>query len=180
MIIAREKKKENIIEYLLYMFQIENTLRALDFDEELINREIVGKYDQPQEVVREIRDWYYHLIRMMKEEHLLKKGHLQFLKNTMNDLYALHKRLLQTPEESVYAEMHRQAVSDLEVLQKKINHPGAHEIEIALEGIYGYLLLNIRKDKISDETREAVSRISRWLFLLGDKYKEMEQGNREW
>ena len=180
MIIAREKKKENIIEYLLYMFQIESTLRALDLDEERINRDVVGKYDQPQEVVREIRDWYHHLIRMMKEEHLQKKGHLQFLKNTMNDLYSLHKRLLHIPEESIYTEVYRQAVSDLEILQKKIGHPGAHEVEIALEGIYGYLLLNIRKDKISDETREAVSRISQWLFLLGSKYKEMEQGSREW
>ena len=180
MIIAREKKKENVIEYLLYMFQIENTLRALNFEEERISRELVSQYNQPEETMRDIRDWYHHMIRMMHDEHLEKKGHLQYLKNTMNDLYALHKRLLQTPEESVYAEVYRQALSDLEILGKKINHPQAHDVEIALEGIYAYLLLNIRKDKISNETQEAISHISRWLYLLGDKYKEMEKGEKEW
>ena len=174
------EKKENIIEYLLYMFQIENTLRALDLDEERINREVVTHYDQPEDIMREIRDWYHHLIRMMHEEHLEKRGHLQYLKNTMNDLYALHKRLLQTSKERIYAEVYRQTVSDIEILKKKINHPEAHEIETALEGIYAYLLLNIHKDKISGETKEAVSRISRWLYLLGDKYKEMEKGEMEW
>ncbi len=180
MIIAKEKKKENIIEYLLYMFQIENTLRALEFDPERIDRDLVSHYRQEEEVMNEIRDWYHHLVRMMHEEHLEKKGHLQYLKNTMNDLYALHKRLLQTPEESVYAEVYRQAVPDLQILEQKINHPGAHDIETALEGIYAYLLLNMKKEKISEETRDAVGRITRWLYLLGDKYKETEKGTREW
>ena len=57
MIIAREKKKENIIEYLLYMFQIENALRALGLDEERIMRDLVAQYEQPAEVMAEIRDW---------------------------------------------------------------------------------------------------------------------------
>jgi len=180
MIIAKAKKKENIIEYLLYMFQIENMLRALNFEEERINRELITHYDQPEDVMKEIRDWYNHLVRMMHDEHLEKKGHLQYLKNTMNDLYALHKRLLQTHEEIVYAEVFRKAVYDIAILEKKINHPQAHDVEIALEGIYAYLLLNIRKDKISNETKEAINHISRWLYLLGDKYKEMEKGEKEW
>ncbi len=180
MIVAKEKKEENIVEYLLYMFQIENSLRAFEFNETRINKEMVSHYQQPEEKMKEIRDWYHHLIRMMKEEHLEKRGHLQFLKNTMNDLYALHKQLLHTPEENSYAGIFHHAVPDLNILQKKINHAESHDIEIALEGVYAYLLLNMHKDKISKETKEAVQRITRWLFLLAGKYKEMEQGGREW
>ncbi len=180
MIIAREKKKENIIEYLLYMFQIENALRALGLDEERIMRDLVAQYEQPEEVMAEIRDWYHHLLRMMKEEHREEKGHLQFLKNQMNDLYAAHKRILGDPDEAVYAEVFRQAMPDLEVLRKKIDHPEAHEVETALEGVYAYLLLNMQKKEISGDTKEAVDRISRWLFLLGDKYRELEKGEKEW
>jgi DNA-directed RNA polymerase beta subunit len=180
MIIAREKKKENIIEYLLYMFQIENALRALGLDEERIMHDLVAQYEQPAEVMAEIRDWYHHLLRMMKEEHRQEKGHLQFLKNQMNDLYAAHKRMLSDPDEAVYATVFREAMPDLEVLRKKINHPEAHEVEIALEGVYAFLLLNMQKEKISEDTKEAVDRITRWLFLLGKKYKELEKGEKEW
>jgi len=180
MIIAREKKKENIIEYLLYMFQIENALRALGLDEERIMRDLVSQYDQPEEVQKEIREWYHHLLQMMKDERRQEKGHLQFLKNLMNDLYAAHKRMLGDPDEAVYAEVFREAMPDLEVLRKKINHPEAHEVETALEGVYAFLLLNMQKEKISDDTRAAVDRITRWLFLLGKKYKELEKGEKEW
>jgi len=180
MIIAREKKKENIIEYLLYMFQIENAMRALGLDEERIMRDLVARYDQPEEVQKEISEWYHHLLQMMKDERRQEKGHLQFLKNQMNDLYAAHKRMLGDPDEAVYAEVFREAMPDLEVLRKKINHPEAHEVENALEGVYAYLLLNMQKEKISDDTRAAVDRITRWLFLLGKKYRELEKGEKEW
>ena len=181
MIIAREKKKENIIEYLLYMFQIENALRALDLDEERVMRDLVAQYDQPPEVMDEIREWYHHLLRMMKEEHHETKGHLQFLKNQMNDLYATHKQLLANPDEAVYTEVFRQAMPALEELRKKIGHPEAHEVENALEGVYAYLLLNMqKKTTISNDTREAIDSITRWLFLLGKKYRELEKGEKEW
>jgi len=181
MIIARQKKKENIIEYLLYMFQIENALRALGLDEERVMRDLVSQYDQPEEVMKEIRDWYHHLLRMMKEEHREEKGHLQFITNQMNDLYATHRQLLGDPDEAVYAEVFRQAMPDIEVLRKKIDHPSAHEVETALEGVYAYLLLNMqKKKKISDDTRAAIDRITRWLFLLGKKYQELEKGEKEW
>ena len=32
MIVAEQKRKENVAEYILYMWQIEDTIRALDFD----------------------------------------------------------------------------------------------------------------------------------------------------
>lgn len=38
MIIARQKRKENIAEYLLYMWQVEDLIRANKFDMDSINR----------------------------------------------------------------------------------------------------------------------------------------------
>ena len=45
MIIASQKKKENIAEYLLYMWQIEDIIRAYGLDIEQIQKHIINSYD---------------------------------------------------------------------------------------------------------------------------------------
>ena len=50
MIIARQKRKENIAEYLLYMWQVEDLIRANKFDMDSINRTVFAHYDQPEDV----------------------------------------------------------------------------------------------------------------------------------
>ena len=68
MIIARQKRKENIAEYLLYMWQVEDLIRANKFDMDSINRTVIAHYDQPEEVKKEIAQWYEELIEMMRSD----------------------------------------------------------------------------------------------------------------
>ena len=49
MIIASQKKKENIAEYLLYMWQIEDIIRAYGLDIDQIQKHIIDSYDLPEE-----------------------------------------------------------------------------------------------------------------------------------
>ena len=77
MIIARQKRKENIAEYLLYMWQVEDLIRANKFDMDSINRTVIAHYDQPEEVKKEIAQWYEELIEMMRSEGGMEKGHIQ-------------------------------------------------------------------------------------------------------
>ena len=65
---ARQKRKENIAEYLLYMWQVEDLIRANKFDMDSINRTVIAHYDQPEEVKKEIAQWYEELIEMMRSE----------------------------------------------------------------------------------------------------------------
>ena len=44
MLIAREKKKNNIAEYILYMWQLEDMLRALKLDMEQVDRYLPAFY----------------------------------------------------------------------------------------------------------------------------------------
>ena len=73
MIIARQKRKENIAEYLLYMWQVEDLIRANDFDMDSIRRTVVDRYDQPDDVKEEIAKWYEELIEMMRSEGVKEK-----------------------------------------------------------------------------------------------------------
>ena len=82
MIIASQKKKENIAEYLLYMWQIEDIIRAYGLDIDQIQKHIINSYDLPEEQKKSMREWYESLIDMMHSEGVEKKGHLQLNKNT--------------------------------------------------------------------------------------------------
>ena len=50
MIIAKRKRKENIAEYLLYMWQVEDLIRANKFDMDSIRRTVIAHYAQPAAV----------------------------------------------------------------------------------------------------------------------------------
>ena len=62
MLIAKKLKEENIAEYLLYMWQIEDIIRANKLDIDIIDKQIISGFEQPQNVKNEIREWYENLI----------------------------------------------------------------------------------------------------------------------
>ena len=43
MIIAQKKRKENIVEYMLYMWQVEKIIRAKNLDMDKIEKTIISK-----------------------------------------------------------------------------------------------------------------------------------------
>lgn len=52
---ASQKRKENIAEYLLYMWQIEDLIRANNLDIDKIRSSIIDLYDLPREEKRDGR-----------------------------------------------------------------------------------------------------------------------------
>ena len=72
-----KSKRENIAEYILYLWQIEDYLRA--FPEQAM---------QSTELM-ELND-------MMHQEGLMGGGHLQIAKNALGELEDLHDELLET------------------------------------------------------------------------------------
>ena len=76
MIIALQKKKENIVEYLLYMFNIEGMIRTLNFDLKEIEPALIAQYDVDEQKAEEIKKWYADLIAEMRTSGIQEKGHL--------------------------------------------------------------------------------------------------------
>jgi len=63
MLIARKLKKENICEYLLYMWQIEDLIRAFDLNIDTINERIISTFPVKDEGERKsLYEWYESLI----------------------------------------------------------------------------------------------------------------------
>ena len=68
MFIAQELRKSNIAEYLLYMWQVENIIRAFDCSLSRIRKEYIERFEYDEEQQEELTDWYGNLIRMMNQE----------------------------------------------------------------------------------------------------------------
>jgi len=179
MLVAREKRKKNIAEYVLYMWQVEDTLRALQFDMNLIEERIIPQFKQPANVLDEIRDWYTNIILAMHEEGIKKSGHLQLVKATIDELYEIHKRLLFELNVAAYHQVYNKAKENIIAFRKKLQMPQANEIEVCLYALYGLLLLRLKKKDISDETIYAMQTFSNTLASLSHYYHLIEQGKIE-
>ncbi|MDE6050841.1 MAG: DUF4924 family protein, partial [Paramuribaculum sp.] len=109
MIIASQKRKENIAEYLLYMWQIEDIIRANGLDIDRIKTNVIDRYSGLSDAQRqEMTEWYESLIDMMRREGVEKSGHLQINSNILSALVALHQTLLKDPKFADYtAEFYR-------------------------------------------------------------------------
>lgn len=176
MIISRQKRKENIAEYLLYMWQVEDLIRANRFDIHLIRQTVIAQYDQPEEVKEEIAHWYEELIDMMRHEGVMDKGHIQLNKNVVIALTDLHVRLSKSPKEALYLAAYYKTLPYIVQLRAKSGGEDLPELETCFTAVYGYLLLRMQGKEVSRETMEAVKQISLFLALLAEKYRDDSEG----
>lgn len=179
MIIARQKRKENICEYLLYMWQVEDLIRANHFDMDEIRDKVIARYNQPDEVKEEIARWYEELIDMMRSEGVKDSGHIQLNKNVIITLTDLHLRLLKSPKEMIYGAAYYKTLPYIVQLRAKSGGNDIPELETCFTAVYGYLMLRMQGKEISAETLDGIKQISSFLALLAEKYRADMNGELE-
>ena len=173
MITASAKKRENIAEYLLYMWQIEDLIRANDLDIDKIQSSIIDNYRNIDDAQRkDMREWYESLIDMMRREDVVKTGHLQINKNVVIALDDIHRRLLSDPKFAAYSAQFYHTLPIIVELRAKAGDNKAGEIETCFNALYGILMLRLQGKEISKETLDAASQISKFLALLSHYYKK--------
>ncbi len=175
MIIAQEKKQNNIVEYLLYMWQIEDLIRAYDFDLDRIERDIISQFDVDDDTKAAMKQWYDSMITAMKNEGIEKQGHLKVLQGVLSDLTELHGQLMKSPFHQDYQKAYNNALPFLAELRQKSAGTAKNDLELALEALYGVLLLRLQGKQISDSTQQAIDRLSDFLSLLAKKYHDRER-----
>ena len=173
MITASAKKRENIAEYLLYMWQIEDLIRAYGLDIDKIQENIIDKHTNLTDAQKkEMREWYESLIDMMRREGVTEKGHLQLNKNVIIALDDLHRRLLKDPKFAAYSAQYYHTLPIIVELRAKAGDNKADEIETCFNALYGILMLRLQGKPISEETQQAAAQISKFLALLAHYYKQ--------
>lgn len=171
MYIASAKRKENIAEYLLYMWQIEDMIRANGLDIDKIKSNIIDRFNLNEVQKRELTEWYESLIDMMRTEGVTEKGHLQLNKNTLAQLVELHQALLQDPRFPAYSAEFYKTLPYIVELRSRAGANAVGEIETCFTALYGMLMLRLQSKEVSPETVNAVNQISRMIAMLAHHFK---------
>jgi len=179
MIIAQEKRKTNIAEFILYMWQVEDLIRASNFNLSHLDKTVISQFSLPDETIEEIRTWYTNLITLMVDENIQERGHMSFLINLIRELNDLHLRLLHSSDETKYQEIYQKATENIKSFKQKSPETYASEIEVCLTGLYGYLMLRLQQSEISPETKTAMTSFSNLLAALSTRFREIEEGLKE-
>ena len=172
MIIAEQKRKENIAEYLLYMYQVEDMIRANGLDLDRIDQTLISRFDVAYDVKRDMREWYKSLIGMMKDEGKEETGHLEILEHITGKLHGLHHRLLEEGIDVSYKETHQRARGNIEALRMRSGRNTENDVQVAMNGLYGLLLLKLQKSPVTPETEKAFESIREWVAELSARYMD--------
>ena len=178
MFIAREKRRTNIAEYILYMWQVEDSLRSCSFKRETIEQKLVGRFQADEETSREISDWYMNLAVMMEKEHVQESGHIQVLKNLANDLNEFHLKMIQTRVDAPYVYLYQQNLAKIEEFMQQ-SRENDNEIEACLNALYRVWVLKMKNAEISEQTEQTVAGFSSLIGHLSARYIQFENDDFE-
>lgn len=178
--IADQLKEKNIAEYLIYMWQVEDLIRANDCDIDKIKANVISAFNVDDVERKEIEEWYGNLTLMMREESVMEKGHIQINKNVLLELAELHGDLLSTTRFPYYHAAYYKALPFIVELRSKSNNKEESELETCFEAMYGILLLRLQKKTITPQTEKAISAISRFLSMLANFYDRDRKNEIEW
>ena len=148
-----KSKKDNIAEYILYLWQIEDYLRAFP-EKATESTELMELYD------------------MMHMEGILTGGHLQLAQNALSELEDLHAELLDTEAPYRAVIMHLQPT--LNILKAKTDRPDMSDVEACLVLLYQIMMLRLQKKEITPETEVVVKDATQLLRFLSKTYYDNE------
>jgi len=179
MLIAQELRKTNIAEYILYMWQVEDLLRACSFDPDRIGQQLVGRFNADENISREIAAWYNNLSAMMEKEHVRSQGHLQVVTNLVNDLNEFHLKLLEVQTDPKYIRLYRSNQDAINDFVLKSGNSRENQVEACLNALYGFMNLKLKNIKISEVTRKTVEGFGRLIGHLSARYIQFENDDFE-
>lgn len=148
-----KSKKENIAEYILYLWQIEDYLRAFP-EQACSNTELM------------------ELQEMMHMEGIVSSGHLQLAQNALREMEDLHDELLET--EAPYRAVIMHLEPSLNLFKAKTDHPQMSDVEACLTLLYQVMMLRLQQKEISAETEVVVKDATQLLRFLSKTYYDNE------
>ena len=146
-----KSKKENIAEYILYLWQMEDYLRAFP-----------AQADATAEL--------HELNEMMHREGIVEGGHLQLAQNALSELEELHTLLLQ--EDAIYRAAIIRLTPSLNLLKAKTDRPTMSDIEACLLLLYQIMLLRLQKREITPQTTSVQQQATQLLQFLSKTYHD--------
>lgn len=166
MFVAQKLRKQSVSAYLLYMFQVEDVIRAYGLDMDRIRQEYLTRFDYTPEQMKEVTEWYQGLVNMMHEEGCTESGHVQVVRNTIILLNDQHKETLADPKKPFYSAAYYKVLPYIVELRSHGANRDKTEIETCLDALYGVTVLKMQGKDVSKETLAALQPITQMLEAL--------------
>ncbi len=176
MLIAQQKLNENIAEYILYMYQIEDITRAFNFDLDQIIEKVVQPQLHDPAYLPEYKRWYGRIIADLTSNGKEKVGHINDLSELMLEISYLHQTMMNLKNDK-YRNLFEAAQPYLEEFKEKSNLKDKNDVELAFGALYMKLLLKLQKKEISAESEEAFDRMRILVAYLSKYYHKMKAGD---
>jgi hypothetical protein len=175
-LIAKKTKSDNIAEHILYMFQIEDLIRANNLDVDTIYNSLLEPQIKDEKLLAEYKAWYVELIKRLKIEGIVKKGHLTELQELLMELLMLHDTLINVLKNKKYLQSFEAALPALKEFQQKSNDSNLNLIEVGFNALYGKIILNLQGKPVTEASEQGFKTISNLLAYLAAYYKKMKNG----
>jgi hypothetical protein len=171
MIPAEIKKKENIAEYIIHMYQTEDLILTYEFNLNEILEYVIKHMTKDQEKIKSLLLWYADIIGQMQEENVhITKERLRSTQQYVDVLTDLHKELLK--DDSAYKQCFEEAEADINKQIDLSNGLIENPIQICINGVYGLLLIKLKGKDLSAEQKSMVDKFGKVLAFLSEVYSK--------
>ena len=175
--IAQSKRKENIAEYILYLWQIEDLLRALQFSPEAIYSQLVAPRQIEEEQKHVYLLWYMDIVNLLKKEDKEESGHLEHTLHLIGDMHHLPLQLMQNPVGEHYRTTFARLAPQLPMLRTLVKKEDVCDTEICFRALYAAMLYRIKGDKKRAEAiNDTIELVSPVVAELAAMYGKVERG----
>jgi hypothetical protein len=178
MYIALNKRKENIAEYILYLWQLEDLLRALQFSPEAIFNTLVSSRGLDRKAEEELLEWYMGIVELLEREDKTGHGHLEHTLHLIADLHDLHVELMKIPAGKRYRELFAASALELQRLRKATGAGDVSDTELMFRALYAVMLYRMKRDEKTHEAfiKDVLEVVSPVIAELAAIYRGAEQG----
>ena len=175
--IAQQKRKENIAEYILYLWQLEDLLRALQFSPEAIYATLVKPRHLDSQQEQLLLAWYMDIAHLLEQEGKEKSGHLDHTLHLISDMHDLHLRLMNQQEVDVmYRQRYTVLTQYLPTLRSLLGKESdMNDTELCFRALYAAMLYRIKGEGES-VVADTLEVISPFVATLTDYFHKVEKG----
>lgn len=174
--IAQAKRKENIAEYILYLWQIEDLLRAMQFSPEAIYSQLVARREVSEEQKQIFLLWYMDIVNLLREEGKEERGHLNHTLHLIADMHNLHLQLLQLPIGEHYRSTFARLEPELPRLRQIVGGAEMTDTELCFRALYAAMLYRIKGDGEKGAVKDTIEFVSPVVAELSSYYRKVETG----
>jgi len=175
--IAQAKRRENIAEYILYLWQVEDLLRALQFSPEAIYSQLIApRTELSEERKPTFLMWYLDIAGLLRQEGKEEKGHLEHTLHLIQDLHDLHLQLLKLPAGRHYRTTFARLERELPRLRAVMGNPGMSDTELCFRALYAAMLYRIKGQGDRPAVTDTIDLISPVIAELAAVHGKVERG----